>query len=92
MVCEHLAELEKELAASEVKETFRGQPWTANCREWVYFDIVLDTDSIAKLLDLGPMVVVHENADERSGLEKGFVCEVCKDGIMGHVKGAEVFE
>lgn len=46
MVCEHLAELERELIAAGVPVTFRGQPWTSNCREWVYFACWLDRESI----------------------------------------------
>lgn len=92
MVCEHLAALEAELAARDVTETYRGQPWTANCREWVYFDIVFETDSVARRLELGPTVVVHENNDKRSGLERGFVCEACKDGIIGQLKGADLYK
>jgi len=36
-------------------------------------------------------VVVHENTDERSGLEKGFVCEECHDAVMGLVRGGTLF-
>ncbi len=65
--------------------------WTNNCREWVYFDAVLDTTSLATRLNLPPCVKVHENLDDRSGLERGFVCEDCKDAIMGLITGERVF-
>lgn len=92
MVCEHLLVLENELAALGIKETFRGQAWSTNCREWVYYDVVLNVDSLRERLQLRPTVTVHENLDERSGLEKGFVCSSCKDAIMGRVRGAEQFD
>ena len=91
MVCQHLAPLENELIRSNVKETYRGQAWTKNCREWVYFDVVLETATLATRLNLSPCVKVHENLDARSGLERGFVCENCKDGIMGLVSGTTIF-
>ena len=46
MVCEHLAALEKELIAAGVPITYRGQAWSDNCREWVYFDCCLDRAAI----------------------------------------------
>jgi hypothetical protein len=92
MVCEHLASLERELASSGALETFRGQPWSDNCREWVYFDIVLDVDSIKERSNFAPFVIVHENTDQRSGTERGLVCGVCKDGIMGRLSGTKVFK
>ena len=41
MVCKHLSELEAALKISGASETFRGQAWSSNGREWVYFDVVL---------------------------------------------------
>ena len=92
MVCEHLVKLEAELIEAGIKETARGQVWTNNCREWVYFDIVLDTESISKRMNFAPCVRVHENLDQKSGTERGFYCEACKDGIMGLISGAEIFD
>jgi hypothetical protein len=28
-------------------------------------------------------VVIHENLDNKSGMERGLVCTECKDAIMG---------
>jgi len=61
MVCEHLQPLEAELQAAGVRETFRGKPWSANCREWVYFDCYLDKTSIRKRMQLAGCVVDHEH-------------------------------
>lgn len=91
MVCEHLSALDRELAESGANETFRGQAWSDNCREWVYYDVVLDVENLRSRLGLGSMVTVHENLDERSGTERGLACNLCKDGIMGRISGAEGF-
>ncbi len=87
MVCEHLAALEKALLASGAKVTYRGQVWSMNCREWVYFDVILDTDAVQQRFQLAPCVKVHENRDAKSGQEKGFWCATCKDALMGLLEG-----
>lgn len=84
MICEHLQPLEKELIAKDIKETFRGQPWTKNCREWVYYDCFLDTEKIKLRLQLPEFITAHQNNDPVSGLEEGLVCNACFDAIIGH--------
>ena len=91
MTCQHLKALEEELVADGAKETYRGAPWTKNCREWVYFDVVLDTSAIAKRLNFPPCVKIHENLDEKSGTERGFECTECKDAVMGLISGARAY-
>jgi len=91
MVCKHLAVLEKALIASGLKVTSRGAAWSKNCREWVYFDVRLDIDAIRERIAFPDCVQVHENTDQRSGLERGFVCDSCNDGVMGKVDGGPVF-
>ncbi|MBK9550668.1 MAG: hypothetical protein IPO45_00490 [Saprospiraceae bacterium] len=44
-MCEHLIELENELKLIDIKENSRGA-WSANCREWVYYDCYLKTETI----------------------------------------------
>lgn len=83
MVCEHLAELESELIASGIRETFRGQAWSDNCREWVYFDCLLDRSSIRARVKFAECVKDHEHLGTHDGQEAGFVCAACHDGIMG---------
>jgi hypothetical protein len=83
MVCQHLAELERQLLAAGVDVTFRGKAWTQNCREWAYFNCWLDRRSIRARLKLDPCVVDHDNDDLRSGRESGLVCSVCHDGVIG---------
>lgn len=92
MTCEHLRKLEEELLASGMKETYRGTPWTDNCREWVYFDVVLDTHAVKARMGFAPCVTVHENLDPRSGTERGFYCTRCRDAIIGLIKGESVYK
>jgi hypothetical protein len=83
MVCEHLRALEQELAAAGFPETFRGQAWSSNCREWVYFDGYLDRASIRARMTLADCVHDHEHRGTHDGQESGFVCATCHDAIMG---------
>lgn len=82
-MCKHLAELENELKSKSIKETYRGQPWSDNCREWVYFDCVLDVEKIKSRYNFTPCVTISRNDDQRSGRELGFYCEQCRDAVMG---------
>jgi len=83
MVCEHLSELENQLTAIGIKETFRGQAWGKNCREWVYFDCYLDRDSLRKRITFDRCVLNHDHLGTHDGQEAGFVCDIHKDAIMG---------
>ena len=85
MLCEHLLAVEAAVAATGVAETYRGQAWSDNCREWVYFDTVLDLDGLRASLDLDPCVEEHENLDPKSGTERGLVCSVHHDGVIGRL-------
>lgn len=82
-MCEHLIGLENEIKGLGFVETYRGQTWTKNCREWVYFDCYFDIEKIRKRLNLPDFITHHINNDNKSGTEEGFYCELCKDGIMG---------
>jgi len=82
-MCEHLTALDNELKEKGIKETFRGQPWSNNTREWVYYDCVLVLDKIRKRHNFSEFIGTHVNDDNKSGMESGFYCERCKDGVMG---------
>lgn len=82
-MCEHLIDLENEIKSKNIKETYRGQVWTKNCREWVYFDCYLNIESLRIKFNFPGFIKHHENNDNKSGLEEGFYCELCKDAIMG---------
>ena len=91
MVCLHLINLENELVASEIKITFRGQAWSKNCGEWVYFDcIFLDLGkTIERLLLDKQLIKVHSHLGTHDGQEYGLICTKCNDGIMGlHPEGS----
>lgn len=89
MVCEHLCKLEDAISLAGIAETYRGQAWSKNCREWVYFDCVLDAAEICATFDLAACVSEHVNDDPKSGREFGLVCDTCHDGIVGvHPKDA----
>jgi hypothetical protein len=83
MVCEHLRPLEQVLLARGIAETFRGAAWSMNCREWVYFSCHIDVEAVQKNLVLPACVKAHSHRGTHDGPEKGFVCDTCKDGIMG---------
>jgi hypothetical protein len=83
MLCDHLHALEEEIIARGVKETYRGQAWSDNCREWVYFDCVLDLPALRARLSLAQCVADHRHRGTHDGNEAGLVCETCKDAIMG---------
>lgn len=83
MVCQHLSELELAIKTSGIAETHRGQVWSENCREWVYFDCLLDVRAIRESFHLDAVVSDHTNDDPRSGREAGLTCEDCNDAIMG---------
>ncbi len=83
MVCEHLAALERELITAGIEETYRGQAWSDNCREWVYFACVLDLASLRARFSFAPCVEDHTHRGTHDGAEAGFVCGACDDAVMG---------
>jgi hypothetical protein len=83
MTCEHLLSLEEAIIAKGIRETFRGAAWSMNCREWVYFDVFIDTEAVRRSFDLASCVHEHAHRGTHEGQERGFVCASCHDGIMG---------
>lgn len=87
-MCEHLIKVEEYIKSKGIPEYWRGQPWTANCREWIYFDCLLSPKDLIDKLKLDPCVQVHDYFDIKAGAELGLFCTVCKDGVMGvHPQG-----
>ena len=82
-LCEHLRPLGEHLRAAGYSVTHAGQPWSRNCRYWVYFNTVLDVDELRRRFALPATVVTHSNDDPRSGLERGLVCELDHDAVIG---------
>ena len=82
-VCGHLASLERELLDAGYAESFRGRPWSQNCREWVYFDCVFDREALRRRHALDDCVRDHEHLGTHDGAEAGFVCSVHDDAVVG---------
>jgi hypothetical protein len=83
MICEHLRPLEQAMVAQGIRETFRGQAWSSNCREWVYFDCFIDAPTVRQKISLPECVQDHSHQGTHDGEENGFTCSACHDGIMG---------
>lgn len=95
MVCEHLSSVEQALVASGANVTFRGQAWSQNCREWVYFDCYLDLAAVRKHFVLPAFVQDHSHSGTHDGQELGLVCNQCHDAIVGLYQpaaGKQVFQ
>ena len=71
------------LQAAGIAETYHGQPWTANCREWVYFACCLSNADIRRRFESADCAVDHSHRGTHDGQEQGFVCAIHHDGIMG---------
>jgi hypothetical protein len=74
--------------------TFRGRAWSANCREWVYFNCVIDLGAVRRRFSLPPCVEDRTHRGTHDGSERGLMCVVCQDAIMGaleHESGMRVF-
>jgi hypothetical protein len=82
-LCEHLQAAEKYVRDQGARVVSAGRPWSANCHIWVYFDRILDSDRLIKGLGLDPCVEVHDHRGTHDGSERGIVCTVHHDGIMG---------
>jgi hypothetical protein len=75
--------LEQAILAAGIKELSRGQAWSINCREWVYFDCFVDTAAVRGAFLLAECVREHEHRGTHDGQERGFVCSRCHDAVMG---------
>ena len=83
-VCEHLKPVEEYIRAQGAKVYYVGQPWSHNCRTWVYFEhVILDGDALRARFDLPDFVVTHVHRGTHDGAEQGIVCEQCHDALMG---------
>jgi hypothetical protein len=83
MICQHLQPLEEAIRAHGIAVTYRGKPWTENCREWVYFDCYIDTQAVRHSFQLPDCVQDHAHRGTHDGQERGFECSLCHDGVMG---------
>ena len=83
-MCEHLIELENELKLIDIKENSRGEAWSANCREWVYYDCYFNEESIRTRFKLPPTVKYYEYDGRTAGQECGFIDELTNDAVLGN--------
>ncbi|WP_175414752.1 hypothetical protein [Nibricoccus aquaticus] len=82
-MCPCLKPLDDALKLRGAKETFRGQAWSENCREWAYYQVVLVQPSVRAFYQLPDSVVDHAHLGTHDGAESGFVCTLHHDAIMG---------
>jgi hypothetical protein len=59
------------------------RPWSKNCHIWLYFNALLDCESLMRGLGLDAAVEIHDHRGAHNGSERGLVCRVHGDGIMG---------
>lgn len=83
-MCKHLMPVETYLLAKGFKEIYRGQVWSNNCREWIYFNTILNPKQLIEQFQLDACITIHDYADIKVGSELGLFCTACKDGIMGY--------
>ncbi|MBK6275925.1 MAG: hypothetical protein IPF58_15115 [Saprospirales bacterium] len=82
-MCIHLKPLENYLQTQGIAETYRGQVWSKNCREWIYFDAVLNPQKLKEKFQFDDTIKIHDYEDIKVGSELGLVCIICNDAIMG---------
>lgn len=82
-VCRCLEPVYKYILESRAKITHAGQVWSKNCRIWIYFDSLIDCDSLRQKFNLNETITTHVFCDNWQGSEKGFVCSVHHDALMG---------
>lgn len=82
-VCEHLQVADRYVRGQGAQVISAGRPWSANCRLWIYFDALLDCESLISGLGLASCIEVHDHRGTHDGSERGIVCTVHNDGLMG---------
>lgn len=82
---EELRRLAKKLIKEKTRITFYGKAWSENTADWIYFDKVLDLKKIREKFAFGEHIIEHQNLDNRSGLESGFIDQNTNEGLMGKV-------
>ena len=81
-----LKKLAKYLIKENVKITYFGKAWSQNAPNWMYFDKVLDLKNLRDKMLFGENIIDHQNLDNKSGLESGFIDKKTGEGIMGKLK------
>lgn len=82
-LCEHLQPVERHLRDRGTRLFSVGRPWSKNCHIWVFFDAVLDCEGLIAALGLDSCVTIHDHRGTHDGSERGLVCSIHNDAIMG---------
>ena len=82
-LCEHLRSAEQYVRAQGARVVACCRPWTTNCHIWVYVDRLLDCERLIASLHLDPCIQLHDHRGTHDGSERGIVCTVHNDAIMG---------
>jgi hypothetical protein len=82
-LCRHLAGAEQYIRGAGGKLVACCRPWSAHCHLWAYFDAQLDCESLIEGLGLDPCVRIHDHRGTHDGSERGLICTVHHDGLLG---------
>jgi hypothetical protein len=82
-LCEHLTGALQYILSQGAQIVSCGQAWSENCHIWVYFDALLDCEALIKGLSLDACVHIHEHRGTQEGSERGLVCTMHQDALMG---------
>jgi hypothetical protein len=82
-LCEHLAAAAQYILGKGAKVVSCGQPWSENCHIWAYFDALLDCEKLIRGLHLDSCIKIHDHRGSHEGSERGLVCTIHKDAVMG---------
>ena len=66
-MCIHLKPLENYLQTQGIAETYRGQVWSKNCREWIYYDAVLNPQKLKEKFQFDDTIKIHDYEDIKVG-------------------------
>jgi len=83
-ICEHLAPVLADVMSTEgVTIVSCGQAWSANCHIWAYVDCVIDCEALLAGHNKDGVLEIHAHRGTHDGSERGVVCTVHHDGVMG---------
>jgi hypothetical protein len=80
-----LKKLAKYLMKRNYKITSWGKAWSKIDADWIYFDKKLDLKNLRIKMEFQENISDHQNLDNKSGLESGFIDQKTGEGIMGNL-------
>jgi len=81
-----LKRIAKYLSKNGSEITYYGKAWSNMETNWIYFDIVLNIDKLKTKFNWAENVVISENLDLKSGLERGLLDNETGEGLMGKLE------